>query len=170
MTTPRIYVADLAAYNNGKLHGVWIDVLDGIDEIWNQINTMLKASPEPLAEEYSIHDYEGFGSYRVSEYEGIAEIHAIAEFLEKHPDFGSDLLDYCYDLDEAKRFAEENYQGCYKSLEDYAETFTEETGADIPEHLAPYIDYAKMGRDWELSGDIFTLETGFEEVHVFWSH
>ena len=21
----RIYVADLAAYNNGKLHGVWID-------------------------------------------------------------------------------------------------------------------------------------------------
>ena len=24
MCEPRIYVADLAAYNNGKLHGVWI--------------------------------------------------------------------------------------------------------------------------------------------------
>ena len=24
----RIYVADLAAYNNGKLHGVWIDATD----------------------------------------------------------------------------------------------------------------------------------------------
>jgi hypothetical protein len=29
----RIYVADLAAYNNGKLHGVWINATDDMDAI-----------------------------------------------------------------------------------------------------------------------------------------
>lgn len=29
----RIYVADLAAYNNGILHGVWIDACDDLDTI-----------------------------------------------------------------------------------------------------------------------------------------
>ena len=28
----RIYVADLAAYNNGKLHGVWIDATSDLDD------------------------------------------------------------------------------------------------------------------------------------------
>ena len=67
----RIYVADLAAYNNGKLHGVWINASDDLDDIQEQINKMLAESPEGFAEEYAIQDYEGFGGYSVSEYEGI---------------------------------------------------------------------------------------------------
>lgn len=46
----RIYVADLAAYNNGRLHGVWINALDGLGEIQDQVNTKLKNNPEPDAE------------------------------------------------------------------------------------------------------------------------
>ena len=42
----RIYVACLAAYNNGRLHGVWIDATDDIDDIQDQINEMLESSPE----------------------------------------------------------------------------------------------------------------------------
>ena len=30
----RIYVADLATYNAGHLHGVWIDACDDIGDIW----------------------------------------------------------------------------------------------------------------------------------------
>lgn len=47
-STVRIYVACLAAYNSGRLHGEWIDC-DGKDEsdIWNEINAMLAQSPEP---------------------------------------------------------------------------------------------------------------------------
>jgi Antirestriction protein (ArdA) len=29
ITEPRIYVACLAAYNNGYLHGAWIDAIQG---------------------------------------------------------------------------------------------------------------------------------------------
>jgi len=52
---------------------------------------------------------------------------------------------------------------------DYAEELTEQT-TQIPETLTYYIDYEKMGRDMEMSGDVFTIETGYEEVHIFWNH
>ena len=165
----RIYVADLAAYNNGKLHGVWINATDDMDDIWNQVNQMLAESPEGFAEEYAIHDYEGFEGYALSEYEGLEAAHKIACFIEEYPDFGGELLNnFGGDLEEAKTAAEENYCGCYKSLADFAEELTEDT-TQIPENLAYYIDYERMGRDMELSGDIFTIETAFEEVHIFWS-
>ncbi|MCB1935367.1 MAG: antirestriction protein ArdA [Nitrosomonas sp.] len=165
----RIYVADLAAYNNGKLHGVWINATDDMDDIWNQVNQMLAESPEGFAEEYAIHDYEGFEGYALSEYEGLEAAHKIACFIEEYPDFGGELLNnFGGDLEEAKTAAEENYCGCYKSLADFAEELTEDT-TQIPENLAYYIDYERMGRDMELSGDVFTIETAFEEVHIFWS-
>ena len=47
LDTPRIYVACLAAYNNGRLHGRWIDATDP-HKVWEQVNAMLAASPEPL--------------------------------------------------------------------------------------------------------------------------
>ena len=62
----RIYVADLAAYNSGVLHGVWIDATQEVDEIQAQINKLFKTSPVEYAEEFAIHDYEGFGSLSIS--------------------------------------------------------------------------------------------------------
>ncbi len=166
----RIYVADLAAYNNGKLHGVWVDATGDLDEIWNAVNAMLKANPEPDAEEWAIHDYEGFRDYRLSEWEGFERVQEIAQFIEDYPAIGAELLSHFGgELDDARKAAEENYSGCYTSLADYAEELTEDT-SQIPENLAYYIDYERMGRDMELGGDIFTIVTAHDEVHVFWSH
>lgn len=166
----RIYVADLSAYNGGRLHGVWINACDELEDIQDQINEMLKSSPEPDAEEYAIHDYEGFGGYGLGEYETVEAVHEIAEFISEHPETAGELLSH-FDgsLDDAKKAAEENYNGCYKSLADYAEELTGDT-SEIPEHLVSYIDYERMGRDMDLSGDIFTIETAHDEVHIFWSH
>ena len=166
----RIYVACLAAYNNGKLHGAWIDATQDLDDIQDQINQMLADSPEPDAEEYAIHDYEGFDGCGLSEYEGIQSVHEIACFIEEHPEIGGELLSHFGgSLDDAQKAAEESYSGCFKSLADYAEELTEGT-TEIPEHLQYYIDYERMGRDMELSGDIYTIETSHDEVHIFWSH
>lgn len=164
----KIYVADLAAYNNGKLHGVWIDATDEPEDIQKQINEMLSQSPEPLAEEYAIHDYEGFESYQVSEYEGIESIHEVACFIDDNPKIGAELLNYYSDIDEAKKAIEENYYGCYQSVGDYAEDFITQS-YDIPNYLENYVDYERMGRDMELSGDIITFETAYQEVHIFWN-
>lgn len=43
----QIYAACLAAYNNGRLHGAWIDASSDTDEMQNAINAMLRASPCP---------------------------------------------------------------------------------------------------------------------------
>jgi antirestriction protein len=61
--TIQIVVACLAAYNNGILHGEWIDLNQPLDDVWRAICTMLNNSPIPNAEELAIHDYEGFEGY-----------------------------------------------------------------------------------------------------------
>lgn len=170
MNELRIYVADLAAYNAGFLHGKWIDATQDVDAIQDEINGILKSSPVEFAEEFAIHDYEGFGRGTIEEYTGIQEIHEIACFLEEHGELGQAVLEhFCGDREEAAKALEESYSGCYKSVADYAEELTEQTG-EVPENLAFYIDYERMGRDMELSGDIYSLETAYEEVHIFWSH
>ena len=83
MTTnfePRIYVACLAAYNSGYLHGAWIDATEGVSEMQDQVNSMLAASPIAGAEEYTIHDYEDFGGAFISEYAGLPDVSEIASF------------------------------------------------------------------------------------------
>lgn len=162
----RIYVADLAAYNNGKLHGVWIDATLDIDEMNEAVAKMLKASPEGFAEEYAIHDYEGFGSYPLGEYEGLQAAHDIACFIEECDEVAPELLNYYSNLEEAKRVLEENYIGCFESIADYAQEITQET-TDIPKQLEYYIDYEKLGRDMELSSEIFAIEAGYQKVHIF---
>lgn len=165
----RIYVADLAVYNNGKLHGVWIDATDELDDIQDQIKKMLDNSPEIDAEDYAIHDYEGFQGHRLAEFESISTAHEVACFIEENEEMGGKLLShFCGNIDEAQT-ALENYCGCYSSLEDYAQELTEQTG-EVPKHLEFYIDYEKMGRDMEINGEIYTIETAYDEVHIFWNH
>jgi antirestriction protein len=64
---PRIYVASLADYNAGRLHGTWIDADRPAHEIRAKVARMLAASREPMAEEWAVHDYQGFPGCRLSE-------------------------------------------------------------------------------------------------------
>jgi antirestriction protein len=52
-----------------------------IESLTYSINTMLGTSPERHAEEYAIHDYEGFEEYSLSEYQSIESVRDIAIFL-----------------------------------------------------------------------------------------
>lgn len=164
---PGIYVACLAAYNNGILHGAWIDAAQEPEAIRDEVRAMLAASPVTGAEEYAIHDYEGFGSLRIEEYCGIERVSELAGFIGEHGALGAAVLDhFCGDLDEAREAIEDRYHGCHASLADYLQELTEET-TTIPESLRPYIDWQAMARDAEMSGDLFTIETAWNEVHVF---
>jgi antirestriction protein len=119
-TEPRIYVACLAAYNNGYLHGAWIDATQGEWCIWEDIQKMLAASPIPDAEEHAIHDYEGFEGARIREYTDIETIAKLAAFITEHGALGGTVLEYYNnDLDEAQEAITERYLGSYTSLADY---------------------------------------------------
>jgi Antirestriction protein (ArdA) len=51
MSDIRIYVADLAAYNEGFLHGVWIDATSEVSDTQDEINKLLASSPVMGAED-----------------------------------------------------------------------------------------------------------------------
>ena len=149
-------------------HGRWIDATTP-DEIWREVSAMLRASPEPDAEEWAIHDYEGFCGAQVSEWEGFEQVSELAAFVEEHGELGGAVLaHFCGDIGQAREALEDNYCGEYRNLADFAQELTDDI-TEIPPSLVYYIDYRAMARDMELSGDVFTVETGFEAVHVFWN-
>ena len=166
--TPRIYVACLAAYNNGCLHGRWIDVTTP-DEIWDAVRATLAASPIPNAEEWAIHDYEGFEGANLSEYASFETACELAEFIEEHGELGRRLLNHFGDDLAEARAAFDEYAGEYRCAADFVEQLHEDTGTEIPESLCYYIDWEALARDMALNGEIIVFEKGFDEVHVFWS-
>ncbi|MEL6369179.1 MAG: antirestriction protein ArdA [Pseudomonadota bacterium] len=165
---PRIYVACLAAYNSGRLYGAWIDADQPADEIRGEVSAMLKASPIAQAEEFGIHDYDDFAGAQLCEYTDLETVSALAAFIAEHGELGGKLLSYLGDLDDAQKAMENHYAGCHASLAGFAQELTEET-TEIPEPLRFYIDYEAMARDFEIN-DVFTIETAYDEVHVFWRH
>lgn len=171
--TPRIYVACLASYNAGTLHGRWIDCGRTAEEIRGEIADMLSKSPEPFAEEWAIHDHEGFGAVSLSEYENIEKVATLAELIGEHCDLVTHVVERVgglEHLEEAKRVMEEDYSGEWDSLAAWAEDLLGSTGAlaALPESLRCYFDYEKYADDLDLSGDVFTIEAG-GKVHVFWN-
>ena len=165
--TPRIYVACLAAYNNGYLHGAWIDADQDADQIRDEISAMLARSPIRDAEEYAIHDYEGFEGVTIQEYASIEKVARMGAFIAEHGALGAGLLEqFVGDIDQAESALQDCYHGQHTSLADYMEELTAES-VTIPEALRYYIDWEAMARDAEMGGEFFTIETARDEVHVF---
>ena len=164
---PRIYIACLAAYNSGILHGAWVDAAQEAWALYDDVKDMLAASPVAGAEEWAIHDHEGFGGVRLEECTGLATVAELAAFIAEHGAVGTALLKhYGGDIAEAREAMEDRYYGPHASLADYLQELTEETTA-IPTTLRTYIDWQAMARDAELSGDLFTVTTAWDVVHVF---
>lgn len=127
MNNPQIYVICLTSYNNGILHGTWIDATQELADIQAAIDVMLKTSPIAGVEEYEIHDYEGFQGYKLSGFTSIESAHEIAEFFTKHGHIAARLLEHFEgDLGDAQN-AMDNYAGKYRSLGDFALDTTEQT-------------------------------------------
>lgn len=163
--TPRIYVACLASYNAGILHGEWIDATDG-DVIREAIQEMLKGSPTAGAEEWAIHDYEGFGSIRLSEWEDVDRVAELGALIDEHGEAFAAYADHVgvdYATEESFQDA---YCGEWDSEQAYAENlFDELYGHDVPEHIAPYIDYEAFARDLFIN-DNYSVESD-SGVYVF---
>jgi len=173
--TPSIYVACLASYNAGILHGRWIKANQDAEHIMDDISDILSESPEPLAEEWAIHDYEGFGGLNLSEYESIEHIAELAMLIEEHGELATHVVAYVGGLNylqEARSMLDERYCGLFDSAEDWAWDYLESTGLlnEVPESLRYYVNAQAFARDCELSGDIVTIETTDHQVHVFHGH
>ena len=166
MTNIHIYVACLESYNHGILYGKWIDAQQSEDEIMEEIMRLLSESPIPNAEEWAIHDYDGFGSYQVSEYGSIKTISDIANNIAKYGNLFTEVLTIYGDIDATATVLEEHYHGEYDSeLEFATQLFDEIYSHEISDHIQHYIDYDAFARDLFIN-DYFSVYID-HHVHVF---
>ncbi|GAA1344244.1 antirestriction protein ArdA [Arthrobacter roseus] len=176
-TTPSIYIASLADYNNGRLLGDWIDATIGADAIHEKITAILAKSTEFAPEEWAIHDYEGFGVKRLGEYESIEYVAALAEGIEKYGEAFAALVDYSGLDSEEWHYFEDAYIGEYPDLTTYAEQIVEDLGwrslidEHVPEGMKSYvrIDTEQMAEDMRLGGEIYFVESD-TGIYVFNGH
>lgn len=178
--TPRIYAASLTDYNAGILHGQWIDAAVETSEAGGAIEEMLASSPTPKrygeeAEEWAIHDYDGYGPLRLGEYEPLEKVCAIGRGIARHGEaFAAWLRIRDSTEDIGSEAFEEAYQGEFDSIEEYGEQILDDIGLDpydlpdVPEGLRPYvtIDVAAWVRDMSMGGEIETVESR-RGVYVF---
>lgn len=177
---PRVYVASLSDYNNGVLHGAWLDAGVEPDELHVGIAEMLAESPtakqygEP-AEEWAIHDYDGFGTLPVGEHDTVLWVTRMANAIRDHGLAAAAWASHVGgDLAEIERF-EEVFLGQWESAEDYAENLFEEHGVHesveraVDPWFRPYVrvDVAGFARDLQLGGDISVVERPEGGVWVF---
>jgi antirestriction protein len=171
VSTPRIYVRCLTAYNSGKLHGKWIDANQNANSIREEIREVLHSSPEHdkfyPCEEWAIHDYEYMPD--LGENPSIEKVADVAKFIAEHGDLGEAVIEhFCGSIDDAK-VAMENYHGTFNNDEDFAMYWVLEVECrEIPDYLSHYIDYASMGHDM-LINDFYSIESG-NKIHVFLHH
>lgn len=150
-TTPRVFATCLAAYNNGHLHGRWIDATDP-DDMRAEIADILASSPIPDAEEYFFSDTEGFG-HLVFEYTRVDQVARLGALIEEHGLEPVELVaesvncnagDIERHIDEVERYSAGQYVSKRRTLECWAQEQAEEYG-DVPSWL--HIDWEATARD-----------------------
>lgn len=176
MDSPRIYVASLSDYNNGRLHGAWIDADQDADAIRAEIAAML-ASGAPGSEEWAIHDYEGFCGIELSEYEDIERVAELAQAIAEHGGAFAAFYDNEYsrdgqDMADIIEGFEEAYSGEFDdedafAWDFYTDIYGDPTETDHP--LAAYMGPAveAWGRDLFLGGDYWRVDAEHGGIYVF---
>lgn len=172
---PRIWIASLADYNAGILHGEWVDATQDAEDLHAAAEQILATSSEPGAEEYAIFDYDEFSTYRIQEHDRLEDVSLIARGIAEHGAVFAAWAEL-HDGDPGMMAAfEDAYLGTYDSAERWAEQLLDDEGISglldkaVPEDLRPYvsIDYEAWARDAQLSGSIHIEDLPDGRVAVF---
>jgi antirestriction protein len=139
--TPAVWIGSLHAYNCGSLVGEWTEATD-LDRLREVAAGVLR---DGGGEEVALMDYQGFGAM-IGEYTQLDRVAAVALAIEEH---GEALVRFAAytgfsDGDDLEEFIE-RFESAYvgdgwESLKDYAEERFHEV-YEVPDDLAPYIDY-----------------------------
>ncbi|NEP51370.1 MAG: antirestriction protein ArdA [Moorea sp. SIO3C2] len=175
MPEAKIYVACLASYNAGQLHGEWIDCDQDSDSIMEEIQEMLKRSPQPNAEEWAIHGTEGFGDWTPS---NLGQASMAAEMMSDHGEAAIAWIEnYAHDgLDPSEwndRF-QDQYYGEHESEKAFAEDLIESLEETLSETTITYgtawsyLDFEAIARDLFICD--YTSYDSSGGIYVFSNH
>jgi len=147
----RIYLTNLAQYNNGRLLGKWLTLPLSEEELSAEIKAVLGND-----EEYFITDYEA--DFSIEEYDSLIDLNSFAEELEQLNEYDQQRVIYLLEnvgINREEALAQYEDVSFYpdKSLEEVADEFVEEgLFGEIPERLQYYIDTEKIARDLDIDG------------------
>jgi antirestriction protein len=176
---PRIWVGSWLDYNNGVLHGDWIDADRDDAEIWTDIQAMLARSPTAtetgeVAEEWGIFDHEHFGGLRIDEQETVSWVAKVARGITTH---GPAFAAWAGVVEDEALLGdfERTYLGHYDSVQAYAEqvfgglAFQQLLERQVPERLRPYVhlDTEALARDLQFGGQVYVLPAEGGGVWLF---
>ena len=158
----KLWIGDLAAYNNGTLKGEWVG-FESADQIRGEIERICGEN------EWAIMDSEA--PFKISENPDLDEIEALANIYLEAPsdEVATAAIEYaCGRADEAAEIVE-RFQGSYRNLGEWAEQDIEARGllSGCDEIVQRYFDYDAFGHDAVLGGDVWTKEIHHDEILVF---
>lgn len=147
--TPKVYIADLAAYNEGKLVGEWIDLSEfsSGDEVMDKISELLAKWSEEQGEEreeYAVHDMENFPKDLYHESMGEEDFQSVIDYWEAvgNSDYPKEVIEEYMSVkgednaSDAVSSMEKSYQGKYSSKSDFAEQLVSDIG--MPSNVSDY--------------------------------
>ena len=142
---PSVYIADLEAYNNGRLVGKWFNLLDysDADEFNEAVADFLK---ETGAEEYAVHDFENIPRSMQSEYLGVKDFEEIYEMIDLARDKDLPLEVVMEVSNELGESAVDEFYGVYDSEEDFAEQLVDDLGIESFNNFEYYLEISDTDR------------------------
>lgn len=172
----KVFITDLAAYNEGNLVGKWVELPKDEDELEEIIREILNEGHcgEVLCyhEEWFIADYEA--PFRVGEYEDIYRLNEWAERLEdcrEEDDVIRAIFDCAGSVEEGFDILEDGryrvYEDC-NNMADVAWEVVSESGmlGGIPDEVARYFDYEAYGQYLETCATFIYFQ-GFRYLEIW---
>ena len=171
MSEPKVYMACLGCYNEGRNHGSWIDA-DELEERWayaeehdrqDRVGHFNKCS-RPFHDEWAIHDYDGVPN--MGEHPDIPFLIEAMRCIKEHGDaffrwFEQDSWNMSHLKGELANTFNEQYRGEYDSPKAFAEEFAQEVGWLSKANNNPLFRYVDF--DWYWHADLrhsFTYSHG----------
>lgn len=164
----KVYITDLAAYNEGHLIGKWIELPMDSEELSQEIKSVLEEGSEASGfgeehEEYFITDWEFTDGYEFISMSEYINVHNVNEELEKFESLDENdlkrvsfLIDnnIVSDSDEALEKYDDVIVYEDSTFADIAEEYIENTMNldELPDLIRNNIDYQSMGHDFECDG------------------
>ena len=155
MNCPRVYVACLGCYNEGRLNGKWVDA--------DEYEDYTHKCKNPQHEEYAIHDYDTMPD--LGEYPDAEHVVAVAEVVIEY-DFTivNDFIQW--GMTDVSRIPDAfltRLEG-WNHNKDLGEYLIHEMCLmEIPDEMSYYFDYEAYGRDMSVN-TFYVSERG----NVFW--
>lgn len=164
----KIYIANLGAYNDGKLRGVWVDlpILDMKKEVYNKIFSLeeLDENGNPHGD-FVIHDYEL--PFEISEQENIDVLNDVVDTLYNNVDNRTldNILKGYYDIYDVLNLASSlGLEDCVDDFVHQIQVINEIEEDAINGELIS-IKYKLAGIE-TVGGDEYYLEDGYGNYHT----